>query len=30
LQLQSRAISDGLDPNLEVMKLFAVGGPKSG
>jgi glutamate synthase (NADPH/NADH) large chain len=30
LQLQSRAISDGLDPNLEVMKLFAVSGSKNG
>ena len=30
LQVQSRAISDGLDPNLEVMKLFAVSGTKNG
>ena len=30
LQLQSRAISDGLDPNEEIMKLFAVSGSKNG
>jgi glutamate synthase (NADPH/NADH) large chain len=30
LQVQSRAISDGLDPNAEVMKLFAVSGTKNG
>ncbi|MGA0003755.1 MAG: hypothetical protein ACO3GT_06640, partial [Candidatus Nanopelagicales bacterium] len=29
LQLQSRAISDGLDPNDEIMKLFAVSSSKN-
>jgi len=30
LDLQTRAIQDGLDPNAELMKLFAVGGVKNG
>jgi glutamate synthase (NADPH/NADH) large chain len=30
LELQSRAIEDGLDPNTELMKLFAVSGSKNG
>ena len=30
MELQSRAIEDGLDPDTELMKLFAVSGSNNG